>query len=417
MAEPIREDSPELVSVDGSLEVMQRGLDVVMQELYDHMVKIPVHRVRVIQSVQRDEGHRIKATSQQTAAMSKRIELCLLLHEPSNQNRNESIPDQQDDNVEVIGNNGNGFGNGNGNPNVNNEGVIPVTRECTYQDFVKCQPMNFKGTEGFVGLTRWFEKMEMVFHISNCPPRTVSVDVAYAMTWKALMKLITKVYCPGNKIQKMQTELWNLIMVPKEEDQDAIRIPNNLMDQKLKGYAIKNAENKRRALPLLFGEVENASPEGHGLVIVLNGMRLVMTRDCKSTVAATTQRAPVGNQTGNTCYECGRQGHYRNERPKLRNQNRGNKTGNNEAKAKAYVIGGGGSNPNSNVITNTFLLNNCYATILFDSGADRSFILTTFSALLDVILPTLDVSYVADILLEEVFQKLIVMLEVAQLGY
>ncbi|GJR81571.1 hypothetical protein Tco_0152356 [Tanacetum coccineum] len=49
--ESVREDLPELVSVDGSLEFTQRGLDVVMQELYDHVVGIPVYRVRVIDSV------------------------------------------------------------------------------------------------------------------------------------------------------------------------------------------------------------------------------------------------------------------------------------------------------------------------------------------------------------------------------
>nr|GFD07186.1 hypothetical protein [Tanacetum cinerariifolium] len=43
-----------------------------------------------------------------------------------------------------------------------------VTRECTYQDFMKCQPLYFKGTEGVVELTHWFERMEMVFLISNC---------------------------------------------------------------------------------------------------------------------------------------------------------------------------------------------------------------------------------------------------------
>nr|GEZ04652.1 hypothetical protein [Tanacetum cinerariifolium] len=43
-----------------------------------------------------------------------------------------------------------------------------VTRECTYPDFMKCQPLNFKGTEGVVELTQWFEKMETVFRISNC---------------------------------------------------------------------------------------------------------------------------------------------------------------------------------------------------------------------------------------------------------
>ncbi|GJR96966.1 hypothetical protein Tco_0269140 [Tanacetum coccineum] len=59
--------------------------------------------------------------------------------------------------------------NRNGNPNENDRGAMPVARVCTYQDFVKCQPLNFKGTAGVVGLTKWIEKMETVFHISNCP--------------------------------------------------------------------------------------------------------------------------------------------------------------------------------------------------------------------------------------------------------
>ncbi|GKD83528.1 reverse transcriptase domain-containing protein, partial [Tanacetum coccineum] len=59
----------------------------------------------------------------------------------------------------------------------------------------------------------------------------------------------------------------------------------------------------------------------------------------------------------------------------------------------AYVLGGGDANPDSNVVTSTFLLNNRYASMLFDSGADRSFVSTTFSALLDVIPSTLDVIY------------------------
>ncbi|GJT02268.1 putative reverse transcriptase domain-containing protein [Tanacetum coccineum] len=68
-------------------------------------------------------------------------------------------------------------------------------------------------------------------------------------------------------------------------------------------------------------------------------------------------------------------------------------TGGNEATTKAYAIGGGGTNPNSNVVTSTFLLNNYYASMLFDSGADRSFVSTTFSALLDVAPTTLDTSH------------------------
>ncbi|GJZ57146.1 hypothetical protein Tco_0612640, partial [Tanacetum coccineum] len=69
------------------------------------------------------------------------------------------------------GNNGGDNGDNNENRNVNGRGDRPIARECTYQDFMKCQPLSFKGTEGVVGLIRWSEKMETVFHISNCPER------------------------------------------------------------------------------------------------------------------------------------------------------------------------------------------------------------------------------------------------------
>ncbi|GJX42186.1 putative reverse transcriptase domain-containing protein [Tanacetum coccineum] len=121
-----------------------------------------------------------------------------------------------------------------------------------------------------------------------------------------------------------------------------------------------------------------------------------MTRDCMAIVPPNTQRTPVGNQPGIGCYECGRPRHYTKDCPKLRNQNRRNKTGSNEATTKAYAIEGG-ANPNSNVVTGTFLLNNCYASMLFDLGADRSFLSATFSALLDVAPSTLDTSYAVEL--------------------
>ncbi|GKB59600.1 putative reverse transcriptase domain-containing protein [Tanacetum coccineum] len=187
-------------------------------------------------------------------------------------------------------------GNGNGNPNRNDRGAMPVTRECTYHDFMKCQPLNFKGTKGFFRLTR-----------------TVGADSAFAMSWKELMKLIIEVYCLRNEIQKMETELWNLTAKEPTRLQDAIQISNNLMDQKLKGYAAK---------------------------------------------------------TGNNA---------------------------NKARGKAYVLGGGEANPDSNIVTGMFLFNNHYASMLFDSGADRSFVSTTFSALLYVVPSTLDISYAVEL--------------------
>ncbi|GJS97757.1 putative reverse transcriptase domain-containing protein [Tanacetum coccineum] len=126
------------------------------------------------------------------------------------------------------GNNGNGIGNhedggnnGNGNPNENGRGAMPVARMCTYQDFVKCQPLNFKGTEGVVGLTRWFEKMETVFHISNCLEvyEVKNNDLAaYTQRFQELTLLCTR-------------------MVPEEEDR---------IKRYVRGYAIRSVVNKRK---------------------------------------------------------------------------------------------------------------------------------------------------------------------------
>nr|GFA25028.1 reverse transcriptase domain-containing protein [Tanacetum cinerariifolium] len=108
-----------------------------------------------------------------------------------------------------------------------------VTRECTYPYFMKCQPLNFKGTEGVVELIQWLEKMETVFRIRNCCVEnqikfctctlfgsaltgwnahviTVGPDVSYEMTWVDLKKKMTDKYYPRSEIKKLKSELWNL---------------------------------------------------------------------------------------------------------------------------------------------------------------------------------------------------------------
>nr|GFB11140.1 hypothetical protein [Tanacetum cinerariifolium] len=233
----------------------------------------------------------------------------------------------------------------------------------------------------------------------------------------------------------------NVIAANPARLQDAICIANQLMDKKLQGYAARSAENKRRmesnprdnrgqqtsfkrqnttgqnvARAYTAGNNErkgyvrsfpycNKCKLHHeGLCTIRCGNYKKIghhTRDCRVTVNLNTQGATVGNLQGIVCYECGRPGHFRKDCPKLKNQNRGNqtrnKTGGNEVTAKAYAIGGGGKNYDSNVVTGTFLLNNCYASMLFDSGADRSFVSTTFGALLDVVPSTLDTSYAVEL--------------------
>nr|GEV65927.1 putative reverse transcriptase domain-containing protein [Tanacetum cinerariifolium] len=234
----------------------------------------------------------------------------------------------------------------------------------------------------------------------------------------------------------------NVIAVNPTRLQDAIRIANQLMDKKLQGYAARSAENKRRmdsnpkdnrrqqpsfkrqnttgqnvARGYMAGNNKRKGYVGsfpyrnkcklhhEGLCTIRCGNCKKIghqTRDCRVIVTPNTQGAAVGNQQDIVFYKCGRPGHFKKDYPKMRSQNCGNqtrnKTGNktrgNEVTAKAYEISGGGTHPDSNVVTGTFLLNNCYASMLFDSGTDKSFVSTTFSALLDVAPSTLDTSYV-----------------------
>ncbi|GKE73587.1 hypothetical protein Tco_1535628, partial [Tanacetum coccineum] len=199
-----------------------------------------------------------------------------------------SLCQNGDDNDNGSGGNGDhGNNNGDKNQNGGNGGAkrnTPVARVCTYKDFLNYQPRNFSGTEGVVDLARWFEKIESMFRISNCPPnsqvkfatctlldgaltwwnyhvQTIGIDEAYKMPWKDLMKLMIEVYCLRNEIHKLENELWNLCIkgtnvVDKIQGnvtsskpiqlQDAIRMANGLMDQKVHVYAVRNVEQKRK---------------------------------------------------------------------------------------------------------------------------------------------------------------------------
>ncbi|GJS05379.1 reverse transcriptase domain-containing protein [Tanacetum coccineum] len=105
--------------------------------------------------------------------------------------------------------------------------------------------------------------------------------------------------------------------------------------------------------------------------------------DCRGTVNANNANNQRGAGSGQipTCFECGAQGHFKRECPKLKNNNnRGNQGGNGNAPAKVYAVGRAGTDSDSNVVTGTFLLNNRYASVLFDTGADRGFVSTAFSS-------------------------------------
>nr|GEW83500.1 putative reverse transcriptase domain-containing protein [Tanacetum cinerariifolium] len=219
----------------------------------------------------------------------------------------------------------------------------------------------------------------------------IETKMKEAMGMEIPIKMI-EVLClsPGNVIVAEPTRLL-----------DAVRIANNLMDQKLKGYATRSVENKKRLDNNRKDNcVQQPPPQQETKCWWIKCGKSLHDWDCMNAFAATTtQRDPVVNQRVGTCFECRSQGHFKKECPKLKNQNRRNKMRNKikEARGKAYVLGGGEVNPDSKVVTGMFLLNNRYASMLFDSGTDRSFVSSTFSVLLDVIPSTLDVSYAIEL--------------------
>ncbi|GJW70978.1 putative reverse transcriptase domain-containing protein [Tanacetum coccineum] len=121
-------------------------------------------------------------------------------------------------------------------------------------------------------------------------------------------------------------------------------------------------------------------------------------RDCRSsgnTNVANTQKGNGENPKRNGCFECGAPGHFKRDCPKLKNKDGGN--GN--AQGWVYTVGNAekrgnaSGNTDSNVVTSMFLLNNRYASTLFDTGGDRSFISSAFSSLIDIAHTPLENNY------------------------
>nr|GEZ17989.1 hypothetical protein [Tanacetum cinerariifolium] len=226
--------------------------------------------------------------------------------------------------------------------------------------------------------------------------------------------------------------------------QKAIEFTNDQMDQKILGIVDRQADNKRKfdntsrnqqnQQPFKRNNnVVQAYAAGSGEKKPYGGTKHLFPRcnlhhdgpygpkctNCKRTghiardyrnQAANTnnnnnnnynnRRAIAAYQGVPTYFECGAQYHFKNNCPKLGNRNQGNRNqgnqnqaGNGNAVARAYGVGTAGGNPDANVVMGTFLLNNCCASILFDTGADKSFVSTAFSSLININPSTLDYSY------------------------
>nr|GEU64769.1 putative reverse transcriptase domain-containing protein [Tanacetum cinerariifolium] len=210
------------------------------------------------------------------------------------------------------GNEGNGNGQG-GNGNGDGRGNRPVACECTYQDFMKCQPLNFKGIEGVVGLIRWCEKMETVFYISNCPERYQNLSVknndmaTYTQRFQELTMMCTKMVPEEEDqverfIEGLPDNIQGSVMATEPTRlQDVIRIANNMMDKKLKGHARHNTGGQNVA-----GAYTAGNNETRGYVGQIRGLTLVSSVEHQGITVRIAPRSrikTVGTKQGSSRQE------------------------------------------------------------------------------------------------------------------
>ncbi|GJQ94830.1 putative reverse transcriptase domain-containing protein [Tanacetum coccineum] len=314
---------------------------------------------------------------------------------------------------------------------------------CTVACQIKFETCTLQG----ITLTWWN------FHV-----KTLAHDVAYAMTWKTLKKIMTDKYCPRGEIKKLEIEMWNLKvkgtdvvsynqhfqelslmcsrMFPKESDeiekyvgglpdmihssvmaskpktmQDAIEFATELMDKKISTFAERQAENKRK----FDGTSRNNQnqqqpPKRHNVARVYTAGpgEKNLTEDlsrCALNTTITIMARVLPNATSATELAIWpmtigvllmpilltSKGALRQVRKQL-------------ALTRAYAVGTTGINPDSNVATGTFLLNNRYVSILFDTGANRSFVSTAFSSQIDITPITLDHYYDVELANEKIIR-------------
>ncbi|GJS04076.1 putative reverse transcriptase domain-containing protein [Tanacetum coccineum] len=239
---------------------------------------------------------------------------------------------------------------------------------------------------GAVELLRWFEKTESVFGINDCAEgkkvkfadatlqgpaltwwnakiATIGLETVNQMHWTEMKQLMIVKFCLIEDVQQMEHELWNLKPANLNE-------VNNQRQGNTR--AIVTAPNDGK-LPLcercFTRHVGQCMIKCHKCGKVRHKLRYYKEKN----VATGENALPIP-----TCYDCGEQGHTRNRCPrKVKQKEIG------EVHGQAYAIKD--AEPKGlNVVTGTFLLNNRYAFVLFDSGFNRSFVDTRFSSMLDI---------------------------------
>ncbi|GJS52410.1 putative reverse transcriptase domain-containing protein [Tanacetum coccineum] len=230
--------------------------------------------------------------------------------------------------------------------NSNGSGPRPAqaARECSYSEFLKsASQVKFATcTLQDDALTWW-----------NAHVKTTTPEAAHAMSWAALKKMMTDKYCPRGEIKKIETEIES---VPWRKDKlktrgslktlpETVRINNNNKSNKRlntgQAYTASNSDRKSYAGPKPLCSKCNYSNEGPCPPRCNNCKKVGhLAKDCKSRLANANnnnRNNNNNNQKGNGFYECGAQGHFRRNYPKLRNNDRGNQARNDKGSSEGEI--------------------------------------------------------------------------------
>ncbi|GJT18989.1 hypothetical protein Tco_0877695 [Tanacetum coccineum] len=265
-------------------------------------------------------------------------------------------------------------------------------------------------TRGAVGLCQWFEKLESVFRISDCKETdkvkfatatlqghaltwwngriaSMGIDAANGTPWTEVRKWMTEEFCPRSVLQRLEQEL--MVELEQVKVEQYIRgLSKNIRGDVTSSRPTSIDEAVRMAYQLMGQIIQDKTDEvsegekrkGEGD----RGGRGDNRRDYnrrqnrrRANVGAMTNAAPNDNE-----------GHRKRDCPKLRKNGQG---GNNHG--AIYKLGAMDAQQDPKVVTGTFLLNNRYATALFNSGAEKSFVSINFSTLIDIEPVELDTCY------------------------
>ncbi|GJY83227.1 reverse transcriptase domain-containing protein [Tanacetum coccineum] len=262
-----------------------------------------------------------------------------------------------------------------------------VVRKCSYKEFISCQPFNFKGTEGAVGLIRWFERTESW----NLFAQPIGIEEAYKIIWG--LPRIIKVNVTASKPQTLEEAITITQRTFTNNNYQNNRNNNN----NNRNNDHQQQQNRRQETVRAYAATPTKKSRYTGSLRLCKKCTLHHTRPC-SVKCQTCNK--VGHLTRNcrnkgpatgsnlqpvsvTCHACGEKGNYKNQCPKA----------NNNAHGRAYLLRDKNAHQDPNVVTGTFLINQHLARVLFDSGADKSFISISLASMLNILPITLDTTY------------------------